>query len=224
MIPVKEFTAFIDKRKLDYMDQLKKQRVIPWDSTLYRHFEDEYKAVYQKGLQDFIDSYWPENWKAALAKNLPYRRPCLVNAFDIDTHMQPQVFMTAAFVKPGNHEYIVADLRHKDNKHIAMHKLEAGPRPEEVVNFERVAKHVAGDAFNRGRSIWGAWPAEDDSLFRACIQHDVILWKVPRLVKDEADYRAVVEVLLRHAKLLAHLFTFLAGRSSWPSIGMLDLA
>ena len=138
--------------------------------------------------------------------------------------MQAQVFMTATFVKPGNHEYIVADLRHKDNKHISMHKLEAGQRPEEIVNFERVAKHVAGDAFNRGRSIWGAWPVEDDSLFRACIQHDVNLWKVPRLVKDESDYRAVVDVLLKHAKLLAHLFSFLAGRSSWPSIGMLDFA
>ena len=43
--------------------------------------------------------------------------------------------MTAAFVKPGRHEYIVSDLRHKGHKHVSMHTFEVEPRLEEVVNF-----------------------------------------------------------------------------------------
>ena len=132
--------------------------------------------------------------------------------------------MTAAFVRPGTHEYVVADLRNKDHKHVSMHKFETEPRIEEVVNFERITKYVAHDAFNRSRSVWGQWPQEDEGVFRACILHDITLWKVPRLIKDETDYQNVVGVLLKHAKLITFLFTYVSGRSTFPSIGMLDFA
>ena len=127
-------------------------------------------------------------------------------------------------MKPGKHEYIVSDLRRKGHEHVSMHTFEAEPRLEEVANFERITKYVAADAFNRQRSIWGAWPEEDEAQFRACISHDTTLWKVPRLIKDEIDYLNVIEVLLKHAKLLAHLFTYISGKSSFPSVGMLDFS
>ena len=43
MIPVKEFTAFVDKRKTEYMEHLKKNKIIPRDSTLYIHLDDTYR-------------------------------------------------------------------------------------------------------------------------------------------------------------------------------------
>ena len=88
MMLVKDFTAFVDKRKAEYMDQLKKGSKIPADSTLYIHLNQQYRDIYQAGLPDYVSTYWPEKWKPTVARHLPYRRPCLVNAFDLDTHMQ----------------------------------------------------------------------------------------------------------------------------------------
>ena len=116
--------------------------------------------------------------------------------------IQQQVFVTAAFAKPGIHQYIVADLRHPQNKLINVHEFSAETRQEDVLNYERVIKEKKGEQFNRMKSIFAPWPVENEELFKKCIEHDFSFWKIPRVIKEPADYTATKRVLLRHAKLI----------------------
>ena len=45
------------------------------------------------------------------------------------------------------------------------------------------------------------------------MEHDIKLWKVTRLIKDTDDYKATTQILLKHAKVIQNLFTYLAGKS-----------
>lgn len=88
--------------------------------------------------------------------------------------------------------------------------------------FERITKKRDVDLFQRWKTIFAPWPNENLATFTQCIEHDIKLWKVTRLVKDGDDYRGVTKVLLKHAKLLTHLFIYLASKSQYPAIGLLD--
>ena len=59
-------------------------------------------------------------------------------------------------------------------------------------------------------------------MFRQCVEHDFKFWKATRLVKDPEDYDELCAVLLKNAKLLVQLFTFLAAKSQYPAIGLID--
>lgn len=93
--------------------------------------------MYQKHKQSFIDEYEPEKWKLTLAEKLKYRRPGLINLFDLDTHLSKEVWVTTAFVKPGTHTFIVSDYRgtQKDKYHSNMHECTVDPREEEIVLY-----------------------------------------------------------------------------------------
>ena len=98
--------------------------------------------------------------------------------------------MAAAFVKPGNHTYIVSDKRSNDARDhiINIHECDVGSREDEIVPYERITKAKSGNTFNRLRSIFSGWPNENDFMFRQCMEHDMKLWKVTRLIKDREDY------------------------------------
>ena len=161
-------------------------------------------------MQAYIETYEPERWKQIMANNLKYRKPQLVNLFTIDTHIQREVWVTAAFVQPGTHTYIVSDKRGKKKQqhHVNIHEVTVDPRQDDVMPYERLIKVKSGDTFNRWKSIFAPWPNENDQVYRQCIEHDIKLWKVGRLInKDPEDYAAVCKVLLKYAKMLVHLFT-----------------
>ena len=204
---------------------LKKQRLIAKEPSKYQELSEQDKKVYQQHKQSYIDQYEPDKWKLTVAQLLKYRRPDLVNLFNVDTHTKGDIWMTAAFVKPGTHNFIVSDYRgDKKQDHITnIHECVAGSRLEEIKMNERITKMKSGDAFNKWKSIFSAWPNEGDGLFRQCIEHDVKIWKVTRLIKDQDDYQKTCQVLYKHAKVLQHLFMFLAAKSQFPAIGLLDI-
>ena len=136
--------------------------------------------------------------------------------------MNSDVFVTAAFVKPGTHTYIVGDLRNKKEKHFNLHECRIDPRVEAILPYERVCKLKSADVFQRWKTIFAPWPTEGENLYRQCIEHDIKFWKCPRLVKDEEDYKATVTTLMKNAKLLVQLFTYLAAKSQYPAIGLID--
>ena len=103
-----------------------------------------------------------------------------------------------------------------------MHECVVEPRLEPIIPIERVTKIREGDIFQRWKTIFAPWPTENEPIFRSCIEHDVKYWKVTRLIKDPDDYAAVIRVLLKHSKLLTHLFLYLASKSQFPAIGLLD--
>ena len=132
----------------------------------------------------------------------------------METHIQPEVWVAGAFVKPGTHSYIVSDYRGlKQYYHSNMHECTVESRQEEIVPFERVTKIRSADLFHRYKTIFAPWPDEGDWIFRQCIEHDIKLWKVTRLIKDQDDYNATKNVLLKNAKVLTHLFMFLSSKS-----------
>lgn len=89
--------------------------------------------------------------------------------------------------------------------------------------YERVTKIKSGDVFNRWKTIFAGWPNENDVLFKQCIENDLKLWKVNRLInKDPEDYAETSQVLIKNAKLLVHLFMFLAAKSQFPAISCFD--
>ena len=96
--------------------------------------------------------------------------------------------------------------------------------------YERVVKPKGnGDNFNRMKSIFAPWPNENDELYRKCIEHDFAFWKVPRLIKDVADYEKTQKVCLKYAKLIQQCFQYIsakgsAGSSSYPTIGWMDVS
>ena len=63
-----------------------------------------------------------------------------------------------------------------------------GPRLEEIVIQPRVTKTKDADVFNKFKSIFAPWPNENEQVFRQCIEHDIKIWKVTRLIKDQDDY------------------------------------
>ena len=160
-----------------------------------------------------------------MATKLKYRKPGLVNLFEMDTHFAPEVWVTAAFVKPGTHQYIISDYRseRKEEHHENMHECKVQPRVENIVPFERITKLRLGDVFHRYKTIFAPWPNEGEPLYRQCMEHDIKLWKVTRLIKDADDYKATTVVLLKHAKVIQNLFAYLCGKSQFPTIGLLDL-
>lgn len=131
----------------------------------------------------------------------------------MDILMSSDVWVTAAFVKPGNHTYIVADYRNRKSMHSNLHECNIDPRVDAILPYERIIKMKEGDDFIRWKTIFGPWPNENDLMFRQCIEHDIKFWKVPRLIKDIDDYEAMTKVLVRHAKTLVHLFLYLASKS-----------
>ena len=103
MMLIRDFTAFVDKHKIEYIEKLKKEKKIRDAVKKYVEMNKKEREIYQTGLKQYIATYVPERWKEILTRKLLYRKPCLVNAFDASTMIQPQVFVTAAFVKPGYH-------------------------------------------------------------------------------------------------------------------------
>ena len=103
-----------------------------------------------------------------MAEKLKYRRPALVNMFDIDTQISNEVWVTAAFVKPGSHTFMVSDFRGKgkESNHSNMHECTVDPREEEIVTYERVTKLRTGDVFHRHKTIFAGWPNENEITFR----------------------------------------------------------
>jgi len=149
-----------------------------------------------------------------MTRLLKYRKPGLINLFELQTQTSDDVWVTAAFVQPGTHTYIVSDYRGlPQNHHANVHECRAEPRVEPIMTYERVTKIRKGDIFNRWKTIFAQWPSENEAVFRQCIEHDIKLWKVTRLIKDADDYADTIKILLKHAKLLVHLFIYLACKS-----------
>ena len=111
MIRAKDFSHFIERKKVEFLQKLKKEGLIRKEPQKYQELSEKDKATYQAHKQDYIDQYEPEKWKKTLALQLKYRKPSLINLFNLDTHISPEVWVTAAFVKPGTHTYIVSDYR-----------------------------------------------------------------------------------------------------------------
>ena len=128
MMHIRDFTAFVDRKKTEYINQLRRDKQIRDTVQKYIDMNSEERSTYQKGLQDYVKTYLPDRWKEILTRKLLYRKPCLVNAFEQDTMMQQQVFICATFAKPGIHQYIVADLRHQEHKIVNVHEFSAEPR------------------------------------------------------------------------------------------------
>ena len=224
MIPVREFSHFIDKKKPEFFSELRKKGLISKAPQKYQELNEREKKEYQARLPAFKKQYEPEIWKRKMARLLKYRRPCLVNLFEMDVQTDREVWVTAAFVKPGTHTFIVSDLRGgKARHHHNLHECTVDPRVEPILPYERITKIKSGDEFQRRKTIFAPWPNEGEPMFRQCIEHDVKLWKVTRLIKDQDDYNGVVRTLMKHAKTLVHLFLFLASKSQFPAIGLLDL-
>lgn len=90
-----------------------------------------------------------------MAQMCKYRKPGLVNLFEMDTHMSPEVWVTAAFVKPGTHTYVVADYRgEKQYHHANIHECNVDKRIENIAPYERITKLKSGDVFNRWKTIF----------------------------------------------------------------------
>ena len=85
MIPIKDFTAFVDKYKQEYWEKLKEAGKIQPGKTKYVDLTTKEREFYQAGLKDYIATYVPERWKEKLTRKLLYRKPCLVNALTTDT-------------------------------------------------------------------------------------------------------------------------------------------
>ena len=104
-----------------------------------------------------------------------------------------------------------------------MHECIIDSRVEEIKPNERVVKVKSADAFNRFRSIFATWPQEGEPMFKQCVEHDIRMWKVTKMIKDTDDYAATTQILLKNSKLLVHLFIALAAKSNFPTIGLLDI-
>ena len=128
MMHIRDFTAFVDRKKTEYINYLKQKKVLRDEVQKYVEMDDAERKAYQAELQTYVNSYLPERWKEILTRKLVYRKPCLVNAFEQDIMFQQQVYVSAAFTKPGIHQYIVADLRHAQNKLINVHEFSAETR------------------------------------------------------------------------------------------------
>ena len=50
------------------------------------------------------------------------------------------------------------------------------------------------------------------------------VWKVTRLIKDRDDYNGVAQFLLSNARLVCDLFRYIASKSAFPAITMLDVS
>jgi hypothetical protein len=128
------------------------------------------------------------------------------------------------FVKPGRHNYIVADLRSITDPLLTSHSLKSEVRPEEVIPFERVLKQREGDVFHRHKTIFAQWPEETPTHYRQAIEHDIRLWKVTRLIKDPDDYKRASKIIVKNAKMLCDLFKYISGKSQFPAINMFDVS
>lgn len=103
----------------------------------------------------------------------------------MNIHMASEVWVTAAFVKPGTHTYMIGDQRDGPQPHHTnIHECIVEEREENIAVFERVTKKKDTDMFHKWKTIFASWPVENDLTFKQCIEHDVKMWKVTRLVKD----------------------------------------
>ena len=82
MMHIREFTAFVDRKKTDYINQLKRDKLVRDEVQKYTDMDQTERKTYQSGLQNYVKTYLPERWKEILTRKLLYRRPCLVNAFE----------------------------------------------------------------------------------------------------------------------------------------------
>ena len=85
MMHIRDFTAFVDRKKTEYINYLKQKKVLRDEVQKYVEMDDAERKAYQAELQTYVNSYLPERWKEILTRKLVYRKPCLVNAFEQDT-------------------------------------------------------------------------------------------------------------------------------------------
>ena len=117
MLRVREFAHFIDRKKPELYQLLRNKQLIGKAAQKYQEMTPDERKIYQEHLPKFKLSYEPEFWKEKMARLLKYRRANLVNLFDMDIQVNHEVFVTAAFVKPGTHTYMISDLRNTKEKH-----------------------------------------------------------------------------------------------------------
>ena len=58
-------------------------------------------------MKKFYEEKIPLNWKEILERNLPYKKPNLVFAANTRPDYYKELFIFAAMLKVGKHEYII---------------------------------------------------------------------------------------------------------------------
>ena len=135
MVEIRDFINRLDKMKPEFIRQLAKENKIEYDATTFQKLTPVDRRVFHHHVKEYIENYFPEKWKTTLARLCQFRDPNLVNFFQPETHLMPEVYVAAFFSRPGRHSYIAADFSefsqtHKVYKTIG--SFECKPSTEDV--------------------------------------------------------------------------------------------
>ena len=145
-------------------------------------------ATNEKKMEANVFKMYRNMWRTYILKNLIYPHDTLFIDFpapqeDVDPE---QLFMFAAFVKPGKHRSILydpfEDVWYKRDFYV-------DEREQDLPHFAQY-ENVTADKENVLLSILKEWRLDSSSTYRRCLEHDEENWKIDNVqfIKDPQDY------------------------------------
>ena len=163
---------------------------------------------------------YKEMWRTYILKNLIYPHDTLFIDFPAPTEeVDPeQLYMFAAFVKPGKHRALLYD-PFED----AWYKRDfyVDEREEDTPKFAQYENFTA-DKENVLNSVFKDWKEDNAATYRKCLEHDEENWKIENVqfIKDPQDYQLLRQQIIKHFAVLKDIFIHTAANDTFPTIEM----
>lgn len=142
----------------------------------------------RKKFEPSMFKMYKEMWRTYILKNLIYPHDTLFIDFpspneDVDPE---QLYMFAAFVKPGKHRSLLYD---PDEDVWYKRDFYVDEREEDLPKFAQY-ENITADKEQQLSSVLKDWKQDSSSILRRCIEHDEDNWKIKneQFIKDPQDY------------------------------------
>jgi hypothetical protein len=76
--------------------------------------------------------------------------------------------------------------------------------------------------YDRQKTVFKDWREDTEQKIEQSFNHDASYWRVPQFIKDLKQQDEVADIVKENYAVLKAIFTYYAGRSSFPYLGNLE--
>ena len=158
------------------------------------------------------------DWKGVIEQYLEYRKPFLVDAYQMKNHKGrcPDLYVLPVFMPAGKHSYLVKNL---DTYQYSMHNVIADFRTEDPpVLIKEIKSRTVERVFRKETSVFEPWKEDTELGLQLACESDLSSSKLAKVVKDPNELTKIYDIIFEKFNELKLIFLEQACHSSYPFI------
>ena len=222
MFEIREYCYRIDTKKPNVFAECLKKGAFREEVQKMEDLNAEELEHYQGQMTRRLDSY-KDTWKAVIQEHMKYAKPNLINATALKGKVEYSgpLYVFAAFVKCGKQHYVIETQQPKAGTFV--HSCITKFRNDEITPYRKAFKHhIVERRFRRDTSVFARWKEDEDATVKACLEHDLRYWKVPRFIRDPAELRLLEKCVKKNFLYLKNTHIQCCAGSTFPATSLND--